>query len=261
MGKASVFADRQAKSIATKRAFVKQWTAIGAPVPRASSSLALPAFVDALASAAEGKAPATYRASRPFAEDTDLTSGLYYLGESQASMEYGAFVRALPWTSAPPRPAFRSIAAELDAYDADMTSRYETMRRDDHPTYIVASAALKQARALDASGHYTGALFEYLLSKYVFSPLRGPASASASVERIAAARQALGADRDHSIAEFFLQLAEEGVGGGSPAQLRNAAAVLDDVLPAYQSAIAAASTTAAAAAARVTITLVRWPFT
>jgi hypothetical protein len=60
---------------------------------------------------------------------------------------------------------------------------------------------------------------------------------------------------------LFLQLAAEGI-AGPPAQARGAAAVLEDVLPAYAAATGSAPvTTAPAAAAKVTITLVRWPFT
>ena len=62
-----------------------------------------------------------------------------------------------------------------------------------HPTYIVASAALKQARTLNDRGAVQGALFEYLLSRYLFAPLRGPAGADRRRRRVAAARAALSA--------------------------------------------------------------------
>ena len=99
-------------------------------------------------------------------------------------------------------------------------------------------------------------------ARYIFAPLRGAAASDASARRIAEARSSLSAGADHSIAELFLQLAEEGLSSSVPAQRRGAAVALDDVLPAYRAAIAAPSTTAAAAStAQVTISLVRWPFT
>ena len=42
--------------------------------------------------------PSTYQASRPYAEDAGTEAGLYYLGESQAVMNYAAFVRGGTWS-------------------------------------------------------------------------------------------------------------------------------------------------------------------
>ncbi len=260
---AGAFAFANASGVKTSDDFAKAWTAAGDPAARSAAAAgARPAIVDAIADAAEGRAPATYQASRPYAADAGLDAGLYYLGESRALTSFAAFARSLAWPAAGRRPPFRSIAPELAALDAAMTARYETMDRAEHPSYIAASAALKQARTLDAGGRFEAALLEYLLSRYLFAPLGGPASADATAERVAAARASLVRGVDHSIAELFLQLADEGVSGSVPAQRRGAAAVMDDVLPAYFAAVAPPATTAAAApAAQVTITLVRWPFT
>jgi hypothetical protein len=144
-----------------------------------------------------------------------------------------------------------------------MTTSYETMDPANHPTYIRASAALKQARSLADHGAVEGALFEYLVSRYLFAPLRGAAGVDVTPDRVAAARAALPGAEDHSIAELFLQFAEEGLASGNADLRRGAAAVLEDVMPAYRAAIAPAATTATPANghAGVTITLVRWPFT
>ena len=143
-----------------------------------------------------------------------------------------------------------------------MTTTYEKMERANHPTYIRASAALKQARSLNDHGAFEGALFEYLLSRYLFAPLRGPAEAAATAERVTAARATLPSADDHSIAELFLQFAGEGLASDNADLRRGASAVLEDILPAYRAAIAPAAPAATATAkAGVTITLVRWPFT
>jgi hypothetical protein len=258
---ASAFEFANAAGITTAEAFVRAWTRAGAPKPSLVEGRR-PAFVDALADAAEGRALATYQASRPFAEDAGIDAGLYYLGESRALMSFAALARALRWPAPAARPPFRSIAPEIAALDREMTAQYETMSQAEHPAYISASAALKQARSLDASGRHEAALFEYLLSRYLFAPLRGAAATEATPAAIAAARASLGRERDDSIIEFFLQLADEGVSGDVPAQRRGAAAALDDVLPAYIAAVAPPRVmTRNAAAPRVTITLVRWPFT
>jgi hypothetical protein len=250
-------------TVTTPEAFANRWTAMGEP--RASTAVRggpRPVLAEALAAAAEARGAATYHASKAYAEDADVPAGVYYLGESRAVMQFAAFARSLDWGTLSPAPPLRSITGELNALDAEMTTAYETMDRAHHSSYIVASAALKQAKTLNDRGQYAGALFQFLLSRYIFAPLRGPAAEDASAVRIAGARTSLSSGFDHSIAGIFLQLAEEGLSSGVPAQRRGAAAALDDVLPAYRAAIAAPSTTAAAAsAAQVTITLVRWPFT
>jgi hypothetical protein len=259
---AAAFAFVASASTQPPHDFVKKWTTLGAPKPHSGQAGRVPAALDALAEAAEDRGRATYQASRPYAEDSGFEAGLYYLGESQAAMNYAAFVRSDKWPGVGRRPAFRSIAAELAAFDREMTTAYETMERASHPTYIRASAALKQARSLNDRGAAEGALFEYLLSRYLFAPLRGPAGADATRERIAAARAALPAAEDHSIAELFIQFAEEGLSSDNADLRRGASAVLDDVLAAYRAAIApAAPAVTSHANAAVTITLVRWPFT
>ena len=259
---AAAFAFVASASAQRPHDFVKQWTDLGAPKPHSGKPGRVPAALDALAEAAEDRGPATYLASRPYAEDSGMEAGMYYLGESHAVMNYAAFVRAGQWPAVGRRPRFRSFASELEAFDREMTTSYETMARANHPTYIRASAALKQARSLNDHGALEGALFEYLLSRYLFAPLRGPADADATRERIAAARATLPAAEDHSIAELFIQFAEEGLSSGSADLRRGASAVLEDVVPAYRAAIApTAPAVTSHANAAVTITLVRWPFT
>jgi hypothetical protein len=259
---ASAFGFARSAGATTSAAFVEKWTALGPPSKSPVPQGARPVIVDALAAAAEGRAAATYQASRPYAEDAGVDAGLYYLGESRALVAFAARARALGWPETPPRPRFRSIAREIALLDAEMTAKYETMARTEHPTYISASAALKQARSLDDAREYPGALFEYLLSRYLFATVRDAAAQDATAERIAEARQSLDGAADHSIAELFLQLADEGLAGDLPAQHRGAAAALNDVLPAYLAAIAPPpSASAPAPSAQVTITLVRWPFT
>ena len=261
--------------ITSPELFAKKWASLGEPRPQpgAGGGARRPALLDALAAAADTRAPITYHASRFYGDDAGLEGGLYYLGESQAEAQWAAFVRSLevPASAAAP-PALsersesngplRSIAAEIAALDVEMTTAYETMERASHSTYIGASAALKQARTLDERRQFGGALFQYLLSRYLFAPLRGPAARDATVERIRDSAATLDPKIDNSIAELFLQLAGEGVAGDVAAQKRGAAAAIEDVIPAYLRAIAAPAATATSAPpAQVTITLVRWPFT
>jgi hypothetical protein len=262
---ASAFAFATSSRVQTLDDFVTTWTRLGVPKPRngkPGNLVRVPAVIDAIAEAAEDRGPSTYQASRPYAEDAGTDAGLYYLGESRAVMDYAAFIRSLTWSDAGRRPVFRSIAPELSAFDREMTARYETMDRGDHPTYIRASAALKQARSLDEHGALEGSLFQYLLARYLFAPLRGAAAGDPTRGRIDAARATLPPGEDHSIGELFVQFAEEGLSSDSADLRRGAASVIEDVLPAYVAAIAPARPTASSTMnAAVAITLVRWPFT
>jgi hypothetical protein len=255
---------KASSGVTSPELFAGKWTSTGEPRPQAASggSRRRPALLEALAAAAETRAPITYHASRFYGDDAGLEGGLYYLGESQAEVQWAAFVRSLDVPASAAAPPLRSIAAEIGALDVEMTTAYETMDRANHSTYIGASAALKQARTLDERRQFGGALFQYLLSRYLFAPLRGPAARDATAERIRESAATLDATIDNSIAELFLQLAAEGAAGDLAAQKRGAAAAIEDVVPAYLRAIGAPAVTAASAPpAQVTITLVRWPFT
>ncbi|HEY7291791.1 MAG TPA: hypothetical protein VH583_18275 [Vicinamibacterales bacterium] len=258
---AAAFAFAASSGIKSPEAFLEKWNGLGPPKPRSGSSARIAAVIDALAEVSEDRGRATYQASRPYGQDSDVESGLYYLGESYAAMDFAAFLRSGSWPAAGSRPAFRSIASELATFDREMTTKYETMEPANHPTYIRASAALKQARSLNDHGAFEGALFEYLLSRYLFAPLRGSADA-ASRERIDSARASLPAGEDHSIAELFLQFAEEGLSSDNADLRSNAAFVSADVVPAYLAALTTSrASTMSDTTAAVTITLVRWPFT
>jgi hypothetical protein len=262
---ASAFAFSASSGVKSPEAFIQKWTALGPPKAHSGKAGRVPAVIDALAEAAEDRGPSTYQASRPYAEDAGLGGGLYYLGESYAVMDFAAFARSGSWPQVGRRPSFRSIAVELNAFDRDMTTKYETMERANHPTYIRASAALKQARSLNDHSAFEGALFQYLLSRYLFAPLRGAAASDATRERLESARAQLSAGEDHSIAELFVQFAEEGLSSDNTDLRRGAAAVIEDVLPAYIAAVApsrpGSTTSTPETSGAVTITLVRWPFT
>ena len=115
---AAAFAFAASAGVQSPNEFVRKWTELGAPKPHSGKPGRVPAVVDALAEAAEDRGPATYQASRPYAEDAGTSAGLYYLGESRAVMDFAAFVRSGTWPDAGRRPAFRSIAPELAAFDA-----------------------------------------------------------------------------------------------------------------------------------------------
>lgn len=258
---------RESSAVHTTADFSARWQALGSPAAApASAAPSIPLVVEALAASAESRAAATYRASLPYAQDTNIEAGLYYLGESQAFGAFASYARSIAWPSAGRAPRLRSIAPELEALDAEVTSAYERMTREQHSTYVMTSVTLKRARALDESGHFGGALLEYLIARYRFAPLRPGAPADApAAQRIAAERARLEAGTDHSIARFFVEMAEAAAVREDASVRRAAAVIVDDVLPAYHRAIGVSNAGGKGPGLRsanaVTITLVRWPYT
>lgn len=250
------------EQITTKDALIDLWTRLGEPAPSPRGPARLPSIVEALATAAEARAPATYRASLSLGTDADVPSGVYYLGTAAAYAEYASFVRHLAWPQPTGEtPAFRSMAPELAAFERTVASAYETMDRSQHTPYVRTDVTIKQARTLDDRNQHVAAVLEYLLARYRFASIH-PAETTLEASRLRDARSALSPGRDDSIAQFFLDLADARLSGGGKTDRAAATIVLDDVLPAYAEAIAPSTAAATAAAApQVTITLVRWPFT
>ena len=248
-------------AIKTDEEFVTKWRDVGGPTIQTATSTTSPSLITAMAASAARRAPTTYRAALPYGQDAGVAAGLYYLGESRALAAFADFARRLPWKREGSAPLLRSIQPELDAFDAEVTRAYENMTPAEHSTYIVVSVLLKRARTLSDNGDHAGALFEYLLARLRFGPLRktGEAAANDALLNNARARLSTG---DHSIARVFVEMAETAVVGNDAALKRSADIIISDVLPAYHAALTRASRkTTSAAASSVTITLVRWPFT
>lgn len=220
------------KSVPDEAAFTRKWKEMGAP-PHPPPASAPVLFIEALAQAAAVRAPATYRASRPYAQDAGIMAGLYYLGESHAMIRFAALCRALEARPSGRAPAFGSIEPALAAYEKDVVKAYDAASAAERPQYAAVNVGIKIARTLDEQGRHEGALLQYLVSRLRYASI-GRNGAAPSVEslqaRVSGTRMPSGVD--HSIGEFLLQLASatlEGPGAsGGPA-----AAILDEVLPAY----------------------------
>lgn len=222
----AAFAFAAASGVDTQEQFEVKWKAVGGPMPSRPGGRRRALFTEALAQSAESKAAATYHASLPYAQDSGLFGGLYYLGESQAFGKFAAFCRSLDIPPAGPAPMLRSLAPDLDALEAEILDAYGAARGTARQPFIHLSVTLKLARSLDQQGRRPGALLQYLLTRYRFALVRTSASAARVAQRQAA--PAFAKDADHSIADFFLELAGDAPG---------AAHIVDDVLPAYRAAI------------------------
>ena len=245
----------------------REWTReLLPPVPAAFTSLA-PAAVRAVAEAAAMQVRPYFESSLEYGRSTEPGSGLFYMSAALAQHDFVAFCRRLsdPGT-ARTAPHLRSFRPEIDRLQAEMIAEYQPpLSVDRHAEFIGASAALKEARALDERGLYHGALLRYLQAVARNAPLRATPSTLPpdSLRAVLARYEArfAGDASDHSIGELFVQLGlvdAEAAPGTSPPL---ACAIATQVLPAYLAALGPAPPAHTPVAAVATVTLVRWPFT
>ena len=237
MQSAFEFSSKRA-DITTTDAFLEEWKRVGAPPAPTAPAMKGPIIVQALATSAEARGPATYHASLPYSEDSGVSSGLFYLGESAAMYGFAKFCRSVEWPAVAAAPSLRSIAKELDAIDTEVAKAYGAAEAAQRAAFINVNVTLKVARETNGRGHYAAALLQYLLARYRFAVIGAPAAAAADLHgRIDSARASFANSKvDHSVAEFFLQLAAAQMATDTPGP-RAAVVILDHVLPAYQSVV------------------------
>ena len=223
-----------------------------------------PAAVRAEGEAAFPQARNYYETSLEYGRATSPWSGLFYLGVAQAQREFVSFCRSLSEPTDLKAPKVRSIAAELDALEADLLEAYRPPASiDRHSEFIGASAALKEARELDAAGLRYGALLRYLHAAMRIDTLRPDAPApdleSLPKRLLAFEPRFARGGVDHSIGRLYLETAQAHLAaGGNPAFSE---AIARDVLPRYFAALAPAKPQPGKPAPSITVTLVRWPYT
>lgn len=223
-----------------------------------------PAFVRALAEVSLSQAREFYHASLEYGRNTEPQYGLYYLGAAQSQRSFVDIGRAWPAPAALRPPALRPLRPEIDALQGDLLEAYHPPAAiDRHGEFIAASAALKEARELDAAGRRHAALLRYLQAAQRVATLRPPVTIpGGDVKRkLEESTARLDATTDHSVARFFLERAESAIATATAPNETVAAAVATDVLPRYFAALEPPRPVAPAGAPRVTVTLVRWPFT
>jgi hypothetical protein len=222
-----------------------------------------PALVRALAELSMSQAREAYAASLEYGRNTEPQYGLYYLGAAQAHRKFLDVARALPPSPTLRAPAVRGLKAEIEALQGDLLAAYQppaAIAR--HSEFIVASAALKEARELDAAGRRHAALLRYLQAAQRVAALRASTGTSSGDEvrrRLAESAARFDREVDHSVGRFFVERAQSAL-AASPGEAV-AAAIVADVLPRYFAALDPPRPATAVADPQVTVTLVRWPFT
>lgn len=243
--------------------FETEWARMGGELRKDSPASSLeelhPAAVRALGEAVYPQARAYYDASIEQGRNTSPEQGLYYLGAAQAQREIVDLLRAVSTSSSLREPPVRPLGSEIEALEGEMLAVYRPpVSIDRHGEFITASATLKEARELDEAGLRYGALLRYLQAALQFAPLRGPSPPLEDGALSKLEKQVSAGEIDHSIGQLLLEGAQAQLAAGNTAP---AATIAGDVLPRYFAALEPARPREPGPAPKVTVTMVRWPYT
>ena len=216
--------------------------------------------------AALPKVGVLYESSLEYGRNTMPEAGLYYIGAALAQKQFAAFCRSLSAPTPQEATQPRSLEVELDALQGELLLAYRPPASiDRHGQFIVANAAIKEARQLEAAGLRYGALYRYLEAVLRVGLARA-AGPTADALDLAGRVRDLGAQLsasglDHSIARLYLESAQANLdpaSGGDPSVSR---VIVSDVLPRYLGALEPAPKHPPVLDPKVAVTLVRWPYT
>ncbi|HET7618905.1 MAG TPA: hypothetical protein VFK20_10380 [Vicinamibacterales bacterium] len=225
---------REHEKVRTPDGFRAEWNRVRATLPDRAPARAQPLLLTALHDAARARCEPTLNGSLPYFEEIDARDGLYYLGEARALAQLAAFYAELPMSPAGTTPALRSLAPEIGELYANVAAMHRTADERSRTAFVPISTSLRLASLLNDEHAYAGALLELLLARYQAALLVTPvAAADGARERLARVSRTLDDGRDHSIAALFMQMAALHLSGALPPGPRGAAAIADEVLPAY----------------------------
>ena len=247
--------------------FEAEWRRVGellrgdldAPAANALDGVA-PAAARAIGEAALPQVRVYYEASLEYGQNTQPDSGLYYIGTALAAARAHGLPARPELPGPAPAPPLRSLEPELAALEAELLAAYRPPASiDRHVEFIRASAALKEARELDALGLRYGALLRYLQALQRLAPARSApaAAAGASAPSGLAASLRLYDERlaargvDHTIGRLFLETAQADLAGpGQDADPAAAQAIVEHCAAALLRSTRACGSAAAPARAR-----------
>ena len=257
--------------------FEKEWSRMGSELRTDLAAAPSPAALD-------GVRPAAVRAAGEAAlsQVRVSTRRAWNTGATRCPRP-GSTTSARPWRSgsSPPsavrcrlprrwrRRGCARLSGELDALEGELLVAYRPPASiDRHREFIAASAAIKEARELDAAGLRYGALLSLSRGACCALPCARATPRSGGARRwrgscgdAEPARPRRGVD--HSIGRVSSsRRAEADLDAGSAGDPPWRSAIVADVLPRYFAALEPAPPPpGAAASAAVTVTLVRWPYT
>src|SRR5215831_7108057 len=204
----------------------------------------LPTAVRGLIQICLTKSQAYYESSRPFGEDVQIRSGLYYMGVAGAELDFASMCLRQNFAGHPSSPPFHSLGSALQQLDNNIVDLY---KQRDSPQlveeFIALSSNMEFANQLERAGRYDGALVAYLDTVLKLGLLEMAAPAT---DALAALRDSLDtfasrlADgrRDNSVGLIYCAMARRALAHAAAApqsadDLKKAAVLVNRVLPAY----------------------------
>jgi hypothetical protein len=269
----SYLSERSPETLKDQTALEAEWARLGKTLRDTRQAPSVldgvrPAALRAMGETAIPQTRAYYDASLEYGRNTMPFFGFYYLAEAQAQKDFVDLCRSLSVATPLRPPPLRSLHAEIEALEGEFLAVYRPpVSIDRHGEFIAAHSALKEARELDDAGLRYGALLRYLEAARRFGPLRQPAPQAHDTQtlqkRLADFESRLGGDRlDHSIGRLFLEAAQADLSARAPdTGPVSAVAIATDVLPRYFAALKPAARARKPPAPKVTVTMVRWPYT
>jgi hypothetical protein len=208
----------------------------------------LPTAIRGLIQICLTKSQAYYESSRPFGEDVQIRSGLYYMGVASAELDFATLCLKQSFAGQPSSPPFHSLGPELQRLDNSIVELYKLR---DAPElveeFIALSSNMELANQLERAARYDGALIAYLDTILKLGLLEVPAPSPDAVGSLGARLDQLATRledgrRDNSVGAIYLAMARQALTSAStasqaPNNLKKATILIDRVLPAYINAV------------------------
>jgi hypothetical protein len=225
-----------------------------------------PAAVRAVAEAAQPQIGIYYDASIDYSRSTSPEAGLYYVGSALAQKDFLALCQRLSVATPSPAPHLRSLAPDIESLQNEILRGYKPPASiDRHDEFILGNSLMKEARELDAAQLRYGALLRYLQGALRTGSLRAPNEkldhGTLAVRLHEFEARLSDPAVDHSVGRIFLEAAQSEMEAAPGTAPPAAVAIAIDVLPRYFAALEPAKSVPSKPAPRVTVTLIRWPYT
>jgi hypothetical protein len=223
-------------------AFESEWRRLGEQLDRGRAALKtgsddrLPAAVRAMMEISLSQVQPYYTSGRLYGLNTTVESGLYYLGQALAHLDFATYCRQLQVLRPRHRLPLRSLEPELKQIEAQTVAAFkEAEGSNRQPLYNAVNSSLKLARELNAERRYSGALLQYLEACLRLNLIGAEASDKQRVTAQGARlhRRLVATTTDQSIGLLFWQMAEQALQEANQKSITLAAVILDKVLPLY----------------------------
>ncbi len=221
-------------------AFEQEWQRFGTELAVRQRKLAiaqrLPLAVQAVIERSLTQVQPNYQASRLYAAETSVESGMYYLGLVKGQLDFVAFCRTLKFGSSAAAQSLRSFAPELAELEKEVLAAYRQFDTpEQHNAFIRVNSSLKVAQDLEHERRYCGAWLQGLEARRALTAMSVTTAENRTAEALRAQSetfrtQLTNSQTDHSIGWLYWQMAEAAL---ATDDLKQANVILHHVLPLY----------------------------